>query len=96
MYYHFDYHGGPTSYEWINTVPLEKVWEQMSMAYDYGVQDIWVVNVGDLKPMELPISYLMDLAYDFDTWGTDGKNKTMKYTKQWVEQQFGSVAEKKK
>lgn len=89
MYYHFDYHGGPRSYEWVNTTPLEKVWEQMSMTYDYGVRDIWIVNVGDLKPMEFPISYFMDLAYDFEAWGTNGINKTREYTKKWVQQQFG-------
>lgn len=89
MYYHFDYHGGPHSYEWLNTTPLEKVWEQMSMAYDYGIRDVWIVNVGDLKPMELPISYFLDLAYDFDTWGTTAINRTTEYTHKWVEQQFG-------
>ncbi len=91
MYYHFDYHGAPISYEWVNTVPLAKIWEQMSMTYDYGVQDLWVVNVGDLKPMELPISYFLDLAYDFDTWGTNGINKTEEYTRNWVKQQYGSA-----
>ncbi|PYG85629.1 glycosyl hydrolase family 115 (putative glucuronidase) [Ruminiclostridium sufflavum DSM 19573] len=94
MYYHFDYHGGPVSYEWINTTPLEKVWEQMSMTYAYGVRDIWIVNVGDLKPMELPVSYFLELAYDFDTWGTAGINKTGEYTKRWVSQQFGNNAGK--
>lgn len=88
MYYHFDYHGGPRSYEWIDTVPLARIWDNMTTAYDYGVDDIWIVNVGDLKPMELPISYFLDLAYDFDTWGTDNQNSTEDYTKQWVEQQF--------
>lgn len=91
MYYHFDYHGGPRSYEWVNTTPITKVWEQMSMAYDYGVDKIWVVNVGDLKPMELPISYFLDLAYDFDTWGTTGINKTYEYMEQWVYEQYGAV-----
>ncbi len=91
MYYHFDYHGGPRSYEWINTTPLEKVWEQMSMTYDYGVREIWVVNVGDLKPMELPVSYFLDLAYDFETWGKNGLNKTREYTKRWVSKQFGNA-----
>ena len=81
MYYHFDYHGGPYSYEWVNVTPLEKIWEQMSMAYDYGVRDIWIVNVGDLKPMEFPVSYFLDLAYSFETWGTNGINKIRKYTK---------------
>lgn len=88
MYYHFDYHGGPRSYEWVNTTPLEKVWEQMSMAYDYGVRDIWIVNIGDLKPMEFPVSYFLDLAYDFETWGINGMNKTREYTKKWAMQQF--------
>lgn len=91
MYYHFDYHGAPRSYEWINVTPLEKVWEQMSMAYDYGVRDIWIVNVGDLKPMEFPISYFFDLAYDFETWGTNGINKIREYTKKWSMQQFGKT-----
>ena len=88
MYYHFDYHGGPNSYEWVNTTPLEKVWEQMSMTYDYGVRDIWIVNIGDLKPMEFPVSYFLDLAYDFETWGVNGMNKTKEYAKKWAIQQF--------
>lgn len=67
MYYHFDYHGGPTSYEWVNTVPLTKTWEQMNMAYEHGIDNIWIVNVGDLKPMEMNISYFLDMAYDYDT-----------------------------
>lgn len=91
MYYHFDYHGGPTSYEWVNTVELNKVWEQMTMAYEHGIDDIWIVNVGDLKPMEMNISYFLDMAYDYDTWGAGGLNKTETYRRQWVKQQFGSV-----
>lgn len=93
MYYHLDYHGGPHSYEWVNTTPLEKVWEQMSMAYDYGIRDVWIVNVGDLKPMELPVSYFLDLAYDFEAWGTAAINRTKEYTERWVQQQFGHAAD---
>ncbi|MCE3199605.1 glycosyl hydrolase 115 family protein [Paenibacillus sonchi] len=93
MYYHFDYHGGPFSYEWVNTIPLEKVWEQMSMAFNYGIRDVWIVNAGDLKPMELPVSYFLDLAYDFEAWGTGAANRTGEYTKRWVEQQFGHTLE---
>lgn len=91
MYYHFDYHGGPTSYEWVNTKELNKVWEQMTMAYEHGIDDIWIVNVGDLKPMEMNISYFLDMAYDYETWGENGRNKTGDYMKQWVGQQFGSA-----
>ncbi|MBR5355643.1 MAG: glycosyl hydrolase 115 family protein, partial [Lachnospiraceae bacterium] len=70
MYYHVDYHGDPISYEWINSSPLPLMWEQMSQAYDYGVRNIWILNVGDLKHNEFPLSYFLNLAYDFDKWGT--------------------------
>ena len=89
MYYHFDYHGGPVSYEWVNSTPLAKVWEQMSMAYDYGIRDIWIVNVGDLKPQEFPLSYFMDLAYDFEKNGTALPNQTEAFTDAFVKKQFG-------
>ena len=89
MYYHFDYHGGPVSYEWVNSTPIAKVWEQMSMAYDYGIRDIWIVNVGDLKPQEFPLSYFMSLAYDFEKNGTAAPNQTEAFTDAFVKQQFG-------
>ncbi|MFC6334110.1 glycosyl hydrolase 115 family protein [Paenibacillus septentrionalis] len=91
IYYHFDYHGGPRSYEWVNTTPLEKVWEQLTMAYEYGIRDLWIVNVGDLKPNELPISYFLELAYDFESWGIEQPNRTRSYVTQWAKQQFGHV-----
>ena len=88
MYYHFDYHGGPISYEWQNTARLTKTWEQMTQAYEYGVRELWIVNVGDLKGAEYPLCYFMDLAYDYETYSQ--KNKTEEYVRTWVEQQFGS------
>ncbi|MRH41544.1 alpha-glucuronidase [Aquibacillus halophilus] len=91
MYYHFDYHGGPASYEWINSSYLPKVWEQMTMAYDFGVSDLWIVNVGDLATQEFPLSYFMDLAYDFEKWGTNAINSTDIYTRQWIDRQFDGV-----
>ncbi len=54
IYYHFDYVGGPRIIKWINTNNIPRVWEQMHLAHEYGVDRIWIVNVGDLKPMELP------------------------------------------
>jgi hypothetical protein len=91
MYYHFDYHGGPISYEWVNSTYLPKVWEQMTMAYDFGVRDLWIVNVGDIATQEFPLAYFLDLAYDFDQWGTGAINKTQEYTRLWVERQFGAA-----
>lgn len=90
LYYHFDYHGAPISYEWVNSTPLPKVWEQVSMAYDYGIRDLWIVNVGDIRPDELPLSYFMELAYDFEKMGTDHPNKTDEFLAGWVEEQFGA------
>ncbi|RYZ48093.1 MAG: glycosyhydrolase, partial [Chitinophagaceae bacterium] len=54
IYYHFDYVGGPRNYKWLNTNNLARVWEQMHLAWRHGVDRIWIVNVGDIKPMELP------------------------------------------
>ncbi len=89
MYYHLDYVGGPYSYKWVNNMPLEKIWEQMVMAYDYGVRQIWMVNVGDIKPMEIPLSYFLDLAYDFDYWSWMGENdRTEEYLRRFVEREF--------
>lgn len=93
MYYHFDYHGWPVSYEWINSSYLPKVWEQMTQAYDFGVRDLWIVNVGDIATQEFPLSFFLDLAYDFDQWGTENKNCTDQYTKLWVRKQFGALPE---
>ena len=95
MYYHFDYHGGPISYEWVNSTYLPKVWEQMTMAYDFGVRDLWIVNVGDIATQEFPLAYFLDLAYDFDQWGTGSINKTQEYTRLWVERQFGAACGKR-
>lgn len=92
MYYHLDYHGDPVSYEWMPSVPLSKIWEQMTQAYEYGVRELWVVNVGDLKFQEYPLGYFMNLAYDFDKWGSSAKNQTKQYTRQWLEQIFGAYA----
>jgi len=64
IYYHFDYVGGPRNYKWINTNQIERVWEQMDLAYQYGVDKIWIVNVGDIKPMELPIEFFLDMAWN--------------------------------
>lgn len=93
MYYHFDYHGWPVSFEWINSSYLPKIWEQMSMAYDFGVRDLWIVNVGDICTQEFPLAYFLDLAYDFDKWGTSAINKTEEYTYLWIRKQFGAACE---
>jgi Glycosyl hydrolase family 115/Gylcosyl hydrolase family 115 C-terminal domain/S-layer like family, C-terminal region len=86
IYYHFDYVGGPRNYKWLNTNPIPRVWEQMHLAYEYNVKDIWIVNVGDIKPMEFPISFFLDYAWNPEKIGVDDLQK---YTQQWSAAQFG-------
>lgn len=92
MYYHLDYHGGPVSYEWVNSTPLVRIWEQMTQAYAYGVRELWIVNVGDVKFQEYPLGYFMELAYDFEKWGSCEPGRIKEYTKDWVRRQFGPFA----
>lgn len=92
MYYHLDYHGSPISYEWVNSTPLSKIWEQMTEAYEYGVQKLWIVNAGDVKFNEYPLGYFMNLAYDYETWGSSAPNQTHAYTEQWIRSQFEAYA----
>ena len=86
IYYHFDYVGGPRNYKWINTNPISKIWEQMHLAYAYKARQIWIVNVGDLKPMEFPISFFLDYAWNPNKLGAD---QLETYTRNWAAAQFG-------
>ncbi|MCB0638951.1 MAG: glycosyl hydrolase 115 family protein [Lewinella sp.] len=86
MYYHFDFVGGPVSYRWLNVTQIERVWEQMKLAYDWGIDDLWIVNVGDIKPMELPISFFLELAWNAETITADDLPAYYRY---WARQQFG-------
>ena len=86
IYYHFDYHGGPRNYQWINTSPISKVWEQMSLAKEYGADRIWIVNVGHLKGQEIPTEFFMSMAWNSTLW--NGANLD-DYTRQWAAREFG-------
>ncbi|ADQ79783.1 hypothetical protein Palpr_1642 [Paludibacter propionicigenes WB4] len=86
MYYHFDYVGAPRNSKWINISPIQRVWEQMNLSYTHGVQELWVVNVGDLKPMEYPISFFLDMAWDPSKFNA---NNLLSHTENWCAEQFG-------
>lgn len=86
IYYHFDYVGGPRNYKWLNTNPLPRVYEQMRLAWEYDARQIWIVNVGDLKPMELPISFFLDYAWNPTRIK---QNQIQDYTERWAKEQFG-------
>ena len=63
IYYHVDYVGAPRNTKWINVTQTQQMFEQLSLAYDHGIQRMWILNVGDLKPMEYPIQLFMDMAW---------------------------------
>lgn len=86
IYYHFDYVGGPRSYKWINVTQISRVYEQMSLAYAYNARKIWIVNVGDIKPMEYPISFFLDYAWNPETFGLP---ELKAYPEKWAKEQFG-------
>ena len=88
IYYHFDYVGDPRNYKWLNTNPISKTWEQMHLAYEYSARQLWIVNVGDLKPMEFPISFFLDYAWSPERWPA---NRLGEYTRKWAAQQFGNT-----
>jgi len=86
IYYHFDYVGGPRNYKWLNTVPLPKIWEQMNLAFHYGADQLWIVNVGDIKPMEVPIEFFLTMAWNPAAMS---KDKLDDYLLRWAEREFG-------
>ncbi len=87
IYYHFDYVGDPRNYKWLNTNPLPRVWEQMNLAYRYGATQLWLVNVGDLKPIELPTEFFLDYAWNPSKIKAED---TEAYTTSWAKEQFGN------
>jgi hypothetical protein len=86
VYYHFDYHGSPRSYQWINTSPIPKIWDQLSLAKQYGADRIWIVNVGHFKGYEFPMEFFMHLACNVDRWNSQNLED---YTHLWAEREFG-------
>ena len=63
IYYHVDYVGAPRNSKWLNVTQTQQMFEQLSLAYDFGIRRMWILNVGDLKPMEYPIQLFMDMAW---------------------------------
>ena len=86
MYYHVDYVGAPRNSKWLNITPVQNLWEQMQLTYSYGVDRLWVLNVGDLKPMEYPITLFLDMAWDPERFNISNlKDHTLDFCRQ----QFG-------
>jgi GH35 family endo-1,4-beta-xylanase len=87
LYYHFDYVGGPRNYKWINTNQISRAWEELHLTKAYGVDHIWIVNVGDIKPLEFPTQFFLDYAWDPAAIPAE---RLPDYTYRWAADQFGS------
>lgn len=81
VYYHVSYWGRPQDYLWLCSTPPALIGEEMSKAYDYGADKVWVLNVGDLKPAEMDIEFFLKLAWNPHSWNAGN-------TSQLMEQQF--------
>ncbi len=88
VYYHFDYVGGPRNYKWLNTNQIEKSWQQMDLAWQRGARALWIVNVGDLKPMEYPLSFFMKQAWNPEAMTPEA---LAAWPAEWAAEQFGVV-----
>ena len=86
LYYHVDYVGAPRNSKMLNVTPVQNPWEQLTLAYENGIDRLWILNVGDLKPMEYPISQFMDMAWDPHKYSV---NNITRHTRDWCAQQFG-------
>jgi len=98
MYYHVDYVGAPRNSKWINISQVQRMWDQMKLTYDYGVDQLWILNVGDLKPMELPIDFWFKMAWNpyFVERKDGGEGKAsiaslQPYLEDYCRQQFGEA-----
>ena len=86
MYYHVDYVGAPRNTKWLNVTPVQNLWEQMQLTYEYGVDRLWVLNVGDMKPMEYPITLFLDMAWNPERFSAENLKE---HTVDFCRQQFG-------
>jgi hypothetical protein len=86
MYYHVDLHGAPRAYQWLNMTQIPHMWEQLQLTYSYGVDKIWILNVGDLKPNEYPMDFFLNMAWNPTSFTQDNlENYTVKFAEEHFE-----------
>lgn len=86
VYYHISYLGRPLSYLWLNSTPPALIWQEMNKAYENGMRQLWIVNVGDIKPGEIGMEFFLQMAYDADRWTINNHHE---YLQQWAAREFG-------
>ncbi|MGA2231247.1 MAG: glycosyl hydrolase 115 family protein [Tepidisphaeraceae bacterium] len=86
IYYHISYLGHPRSYVWLNTTPPALIWEEMTKAYDYGANRVWVLNVGDIKPGEIGMEFWMRLGWSIHAYD---RQNIPDFLNDWATRDFG-------
>lgn len=87
IYYHVDLHGAPRAYQWLNMTQLPHMWEQLQLTYSYGVDKIWILNVGDLKPNEYPMDFFLKMAWNPTSFNQSNLDQ---YAIKFCEDKFGT------
>ena len=91
VYYHVSYWGRPHDYLWLGTMSPSLIYQQMKLAYDQGIQKMWILNVGDIKPAEYQIELFMDMAWNLDKVSSEGVTAHLKH---WLERELGTSCAK--
>lgn len=91
VYYHVSYWGRPHDHLWLSTMSPSLIYQQMKLAYDQGIQKMWILNVGDIKPAEYQIELFMDMAWNLDAVASEGVTSHLKH---WLEREFGTSCAK--
>ena len=87
IYYHVDLHGAPRAYQWLNMTQIPHMWEQLQLTYSYGVDKIWILNVGDLKPNEYPMDFFLKMAWNPTSFNQSNLDQ---YAIKFCEDKFGT------
>ncbi|HKP68533.1 MAG TPA: glycosyl hydrolase 115 family protein, partial [Pyrinomonadaceae bacterium] len=87
VYYHISYLGRPLSYLWLNSTPPALIWQEMNKAYENGMRQLWIVNVGDIKPAEIGMEFFLQMAYDANRWTIDNQHG---FLREWASREFGA------
>lgn len=91
VYYHISYWGRPHDHLWLGTMSPSLIYQQMKQAYDEGIQKMWILNVGDIKPAEYQIELFMDMAWNLNAVASEGVTNHLKH---WLAREFGASCAK--
>ncbi len=86
VYYHLSYWGRPHDYLWLSTTAPALMWYEMNRAYQNGAHKIWIVNVGDIKPIEYNMELFLDMAWDINSVT---ENTIEDHMQDWAKREFG-------